>query len=329
MDKNKLALTEKVINDNVNTIWYLESNSSNRLNPVQGSAVAIRLQETGKPHTAISYLLTCAHVIRDSIGAVEGVGPILPEIHAWAPNTGYQNRQRKKMKVFQEIKPYETFDLDNHLLSEHWDNISYDWVILSFIDSGVGKSVKSVPRYGDDSLSVLNIYGIPGGKTSFHHDGIIKPILLPGDVNYKGEGFGALLVNSSQGAPGVSGGGVFKGGANTLIGIHRSKTTSSVELQAVSINHIQSVIEEQGYSFTQKQASKKMPDEINGGFEAPTFNPYSFEELCKYLSKLKRIKILKWIFLILISYFLVYIYINSVYTPWPGFPTIDKEIDNF
>lgn len=217
-------------------IWYVEASHD-----TYGSAVAVRLQKKGRPQSAKTYLLTCAHVLRGvAQDGKAGFGALSSEIWVWAPNSGHGERYAKEATI--EIKPFE---YDGEVPQEERDDAANDWVGLALPgDSSNADSVKQWLSSDLDGKSYM-IVGYPGGERSFP-DGNVIPTQT-NNFPYKGEGNGILRLTGEETRPGMSGGGVFVSDSKIFAGIHRGRDDPTLQVHAISAKKIRERLGELGY----------------------------------------------------------------------------------
>ncbi len=236
-------------------VWYLEADlSSGR--KTQGSAVAIRLHQFVKdrdeakhkdPNSARTYLLTCAHVLRDrSADGKDSVGRIDLEtsIRTWMPGTGRNDDQVKLAKISTAIRRIDA----NEIHHSKRDNPVDDWVVLEFVDDQVAQASDAL--YAADfsksqpSSGTFQVVGYPGGAKS-HERGIVTPTTT-GPFVHRDTHLGLLRLVGAESAPGMSGGGVFLNTSGEqasepklrFCGLHRARQYDTLQLHAVSAQTI-------------------------------------------------------------------------------------------
>lgn len=230
-----------------NTVWFIQAGTDTEVS--EGSAVAIRLRKIEPGDSAMTYLLTCAHVIRKkSADGKDGFGPIAELIRAWPPNTGFGVQEAK------EVEPFLLPLSKEELSKEERENAVEDWVVLKIRDSQSASSAPYATTWLTTSPSRrVTIYGYPGGSQLINEG---KGVVIPkkGITCSVEDGSNAILrLTGTKGRPGLSGGGVFtRGGVITLwklcfAGIHRSRYDPVLELQAVACLHIQNRLKDLGY----------------------------------------------------------------------------------
>ncbi|RWX42986.1 SIR2-like domain-containing protein [Candidatus Electrothrix aarhusensis] len=241
-----------------NTVWYIEArpwSGPDRKNPgfasdkdvSKGSGVVITLtQELAngerKPRT---YILTCAHVVRDSSDY------LLEDIICYPPGQGFirtteNNRLSGKgiaqalpavVSIYSPCKGERGSRPD-----ELKDDPSSDWVLLE-VDESSFRNQASVKTLCEDDLpadQTLQVIGFPGGDATWEDGYIVSatisrgfrvcssPKPKPGMIDYEGP---------EETRRGMSGCGMFdeKG---TLVGIHRSYTDATMKRSGVRIDGI-------------------------------------------------------------------------------------------
>lgn len=233
-----------------NVIWYVAATPPNG-ELVEGSAVAIRLQRMvtddtgtmrGDPHTARTYLLTCAHVLRDrSSDGAEGFGKLVSEsmIRAWMPETGRSDDQAKKVRLATEVRPI----LPDEIPLARRSNPLEDWVVLELLDDQSAQSadglVLSDFQESPSKTAEFRVVGYPGGAAS-HQRGVVIPTST-GPFEYRDTYLGLLRLVGDQTAPGMSGGGVFQEPAEQsetnseflFCGLHRARQYDALQLHSV------------------------------------------------------------------------------------------------
>jgi hypothetical protein len=272
-----------------NTVWFVRAIPAGSM-PVEGSAVAIRLQRVvsqpdgskqGDPNTARTYLLTCAHVLRGKAswhqeGKVEGTGygAIAPEtsIKVWPPGVGLTDDQAKAVRVCRDLRRIN----EREILVEQRNSHVEDWVVLELVDDNAAQEDGLFsddwfgPTYKESSLlGVGDCYwpiGYPGGNDSLRN-GITHPTNSR-LISLRGESEGLLLLTGDEARPGMSGGGVFSRrtflgvvplpwSRPRLAGIHRARDDDTMQLQALSARKIRSFIESDDVPF--ELCGKKPP----------------------------------------------------------------------
>jgi hypothetical protein len=242
-------------------IWYVRASHKDG-SPTEGSAVAVRIQQTSNgvpvPNTARTYLLTCAHVLRGKAPSdgKDGYGQIAADsdIRVWPSGVGRTDDQSKSVKLRQDIRNVALGEVE----SEDRSAVTLDWVVLeiTYEDAALASAALNEEDVldvfavrTDDDASVdypmgkdFLIVGYPGGELS-HVGGIVTPTRTgPFPFHHLSEG--RLVMTGDQTAPGISGGGVFgpctdhastkPSGVGVFAGLHRAKTEETIQLQAVS-----------------------------------------------------------------------------------------------
>jgi len=231
-----------------NTIWLVRAFADDQPR-TEGSAVAVRLQkivkangtERGGPATARTYLLTCAHVIRnESADGAKGCGPVLTDIRAWRPGFGFDPQKPTKVKLV--INEPTAGDVP---VGARFIGID-DWVVLAFEDDSAAKTFASVKLWVEGGLSGnFRLVGLPGGEASFDR-GIVTPTQIVA-IPYRDELKGELLLTGDESRSGMSGGGVFTEGELRFAGLHRGRMDEAYQLREVSAQHIRDRLREFGY----------------------------------------------------------------------------------
>ena len=224
----------------LNCIWFIEAFDSEGNSVQQGSAVAVRIKKKDEQQ-ALTYLLTCRHVIFDE----DGNGSLFPTIKAFKPFSGYNSSKGKVVRIVDHVTPTPD-ELGGVNVREDG---SYDWVLLSFEDNDLANAVKSVESLLLDKTSgEVRIFGFMGGGQSFDDD-IVSPRRPNETFNIESNDTGEISLTGTGTRPGLSGGGVFTLDKNQLIGIHRLRTDSTAKLKGVSIDHIHRILKEKGFEF--------------------------------------------------------------------------------
>lgn len=253
-----------------NTVWYIEARPWNgpkdgqagfaQVDPVsRGSGVVvtfIKVSETGerKPR---SYILTCAHVVRDREDR------LLEDIVCYPPSSGYvrtgENSRRCGTFPNAEAQPAKVSKLSPCCAAlgprpvELKNTLASDWVLLEIEDPSFYHQ-QSIRVYGhpqERKDGTLKVIGFPfgagmlaekqkaeaegrGKDYPFWKDGrTVKATLAenfrllehaePGILDYEGP---------EEARPGMSGGGVFDDDG-VLVAIHRSSTDSTMRRGSV------------------------------------------------------------------------------------------------
>ncbi|MEM8670315.1 MAG: serine protease [Planctomycetota bacterium] len=222
-----------------NTIWFVAARSDKEA-PL-GSAVAIRIQEIGKGESAQTYLLTCAHVIREpSADGEHGCGPVMSEFWVWRPGKLFAERTAFKATVAGDVRAIDV----NEIPTDERANGADDWVILKIEDAASRDTADVICDWDKAESGKVEVLGFPGGDASFI-DNKVKCTRYSG--RYFDSSDGVLVITGDSTRPGVSGGGVFNRKTNKLVGLHRARTVETSQLQAVSAWHVRSRLKECGY----------------------------------------------------------------------------------
>lgn len=268
------------------TIWYVQAKPKG-CDPVEGSAVAIRLQKKISQDGNASgsdlkigkiYLLTCAHVLRGRAsyhaeGDIDGsgYGAIASDIKVWPPGVGFNEAEAKTAIVCKELSAIDLGEIPYEKRGEHIN----DWVILEIKDLNAtqGDGITSDVWGKDTSPHFLQglyseryeIIGYPGGNESFMK-GITKPTRSC-SASYKDEEDGLLVLKGDETRPGMSGGGIFKikslfgqvlfGAEIRLVGIHRGRNDGTMQLSGLSGDLIKAHIESDNVPYTICPSRKK------------------------------------------------------------------------
>ncbi|MCP4363947.1 MAG: trypsin-like peptidase domain-containing protein [Planctomycetes bacterium] len=226
-----------------NTVWYIEARpwqGPDKDNPgfapveptSRGSGVVITLTKElpNDERKTQTYLLTCAHVVRDRKDL------LLEDIICYPPGLGFvgtgektrQSGEFKKSTVETAfVSKYSPCKGERGPRPDKLRNDpAADWVLLEINDSSFCNQ-PPVNALHYDNLSEdqsLQIIGFPGGDTVWKSGDIVNSITVkdfrprahpsPGMIDYWG---------SDETRPGMSGGGVFTDDG-ALVGIHRSNS---------------------------------------------------------------------------------------------------------
>ena len=250
-----------------NVVWYIESRplSGERDKPsyapanpaAMGSGVVVEIEQLDKNREPFDsrkirkYLLTCAHVVRQSAtdGAM-GWGAMLEEIHCWQPGLGYSRtypnsrRSGKQPGVAEarvsDLSPCGAMlnDVPCELRSPN-----NDWVFLDIQDPDF-QTVPSVRQWSTVAPGVyLKIIGFPGGAGRPTDRGrghfwdttaIVQSVTSEFFRQTRTPEHGLLKLDGpDETRPGMSGGGVFDA-QGRFVGIHRSSTDVAMEREGVS-----------------------------------------------------------------------------------------------
>jgi hypothetical protein len=273
----------------LNTVWFIRATPTTGA-PQEGSAVAIRLQRmavqpdgsrAGDASTSRTYLVTCAHVLRESQGRrIDGeIGGqsssrFIPDegIRAWPPGVGLNAEQAKSVRVCKEFKftgGDETGETDKKSLIK-------DWVVLEIVDDDAAQepgihehewmndNSATVPKFGLSNR--FCVIGYPGGAESLKK-GISHPtkssLLALREVSQ-----GLLVLNGDETRPGMSGGGVFAFPTllglplpwkrPLLAGIHRGRDNNTLQLSALSSELIRSHIDSDSVPFEIVRSKRRL-----------------------------------------------------------------------
>lgn len=232
-------------------VWYVEATSP-KGGRVEGSAVAIRLQRMtpddngtmrGDPSTARTYLLTCAHVLRErSSDGVDGFGKLIPDklIRAWMPETGRTDDQAKHVRLAKDIRPVDPREIP----VSNRSNPLEDWIVLELLDDQSAQAAEGLllSDFADapSADGTFRVVGYPGGAAS-QQRGIVVPTST-GPFGYRDAHLGLLRLIGEQTAPGMSGGGVFEESVEQnstktqflFSGLHRARQYDVLQLHSVS-----------------------------------------------------------------------------------------------
>jgi hypothetical protein len=240
------------------SVWYIRVSSKGESG--QGSGVGIRLRMKGVPGTEVTFILTCAHVIRRLGKNDKQLGPKHGSITVYPAGYGYNEADGIQVTPVAKVIPLTTLAVDKFYDQPVDDIENADWALLAFADpkwsnSRTGHSLarrwfQQELKQGD--LSV--IAGYPNGKTGFAgyddgNDNIVRP--KPGYVPQTVEKVVDEIItfDGTHSRPGMSGGGVFrKDGENySLCGLHRARHDENLQLKAVSVLCILQRLNELGY----------------------------------------------------------------------------------
>ncbi|MCP4702757.1 MAG: trypsin-like peptidase domain-containing protein, partial [Gammaproteobacteria bacterium] len=236
-----------------NTVWYIEARpwqGPDKDNPgfapveptSRGSGVVITLTKElpNDERKTQTYLLTCAHVVRDRKDL------LLEDIICYPPGLGFVGTGEKTRKSGEfEKSTVQTASVSKYSPckgergprpDELSNDPASDWVLLEIDDATFRHqpSVKALLR--EDGLSAdatLQVTGFPGGDITWTNGDMVSPATArgfrlrgystPGILDYEG---------SEETHAGMSGCGIFdeKG---TLVGIHRSSTDAAMKREGV------------------------------------------------------------------------------------------------
>lgn len=220
------------------TIWFVQASTGH--GPInEGSAVAVRLQKRGDPLTAQTYLLTCAHVVRErSPSGIEGYGEALPRIRVWPSGVGFNDREGRTADIALDI---------NHPLSTDPHNAADDWVLLRIHEPQAASAAPTVRDWSTASQSKKGFH-VDGymGEGSFR-ESVVIPTQSPDAFQFHSEFHGDLRLTGDGARPGMSGGCVFTGATPQFVGIHRARYDDGLELHVVSASHIKEQLFQRGY----------------------------------------------------------------------------------
>ena len=241
-------------------VWYIEAKPKNGPVASTGSAVAIRLRKKAAdglaPNPAKTYLLTCAHVLREKDGNGEVCsGGIL----AWRPGVGCTAGQAKVVRIKTDIKQLA-------LETAVQQNAADDWIILEFDDLRSASAADAVCTWSDPAEQTnCVVFGYPAGRSSFADNGIVKP--TGSSCTVRSLDIGVICFNGTDARPGQSGGGVFRQHATRadFVGIHRDRVDDRLQLHGVAAVHIRNVLFEQGFEVAPCLCDSQKPDGSSGG----------------------------------------------------------------
>ena len=252
-----------------NIVWFIRAEEPKQ-SASEGSAVAIRLRRNGEIGGAGKlYLLTCAHVVRKRQGSDGEFGPCCQRIRAWAPGSSYSDTDEKigvVVKPVQDVIPTSSNTKDFHQRPLKLEG-HFDWVLLEFEDRNIAEPVDrpSLRQWQDGDVQaglVCSIIGYPGGSKSKHFtppDPKAIPTLGFATVPVTRLQAGLVSFEGVETREGMSGGGVFDAETKTLVGLHRSRDDLTLNLQAVSISQIATIVEKE-FSFESDAPRKRADD---------------------------------------------------------------------
>ncbi|RWX42985.1 Trypsin-like peptidase domain-containing protein [Candidatus Electrothrix aarhusensis] len=270
-----------------NTVWYIEARpwSGDRNNPgfapvkaaARGSGVVVTFIRTtttaeGEEQREVrSYLLTCAHVVRDREDL------LLEDIICYPPGKGFvgtaENTRRSGEGVAKAraavVSKYSPCQGDRGRRPEHLRNDpASDWVLLK-VDHPSFRNQPSVEELHENELSedqLFEVVGFPGGALIWEDGDIVKATVAkdfrprvhpqPGMIDYEGP---------EETRPGMSGGGIFDE-TGVLVGIHRSNTDSVMKkggIRAEAIAQYLTNAYQLDFKSKPKSVSMKVVWEIN------------------------------------------------------------------
>ncbi|MCD0462373.1 S1 family peptidase [Roseiconus lacunae] len=249
---------------NFPAVWYLrcdDSSGSDNSGAFQGSCVPIRIRKKNESGTEETLLLTCAHVIRhvnrNGNGETVSLGNPHQQIRAFLPATGYDEARGIAVVPDSRVLP----SLDTGVDRKHYfkSDVPYvrsnDWALIRFKGHTFRSKTENVirnwstPTKGTDCI----IIGYPGGDVSFkgYENGnrnIVTATETPtGQLSEVDETFQIPELEAREGR---SGGGVFDTNGR-LLGIHRAGLEASGQSFGISMNHIATRINEEGYEFVE------------------------------------------------------------------------------
>lgn len=218
------------------TIWFVKASRNGVKEENEGSAVAVRLQKLGKPQTAETYLLTCAHVVRGkSAAGFEGYGDVLP-IRVWPPDVGFNEVEASEARIIDEMIGRLPTDRKN---------AADDWVVLKILKSQHASAAPTVRSWAAAESQDFRIYGYLGRQSLTNSMVIPKP--MPERYPFLREVHGEIVLSGDGTRCGISGGGVFATSTGNFVGIHRARHDDIRQLYAVSAYHIKNRLYELGY----------------------------------------------------------------------------------
>ncbi len=251
------------------TVWYVEARLNTNPGDAakMGSAIVVRLYQTGVLTSNRKYLLTCGHLVRGSSqDNVEGWGALLGEYLCWRPGGSYVAPEKFPdrrsgncpgalvAKIAAQIRPTNPNDVPNPDR-----RASGDWVLLDVQDETFQDRRSVVDLASPEDEDRLTIIGYPSGFRSWVADGAVESYVSR-ELSFEREADpGTIRVSGAYDtAPGVSGGGVFDL-AGKLVGIHRSTTLAQLALTAVDAGFIKTELAALGW-----QVSPAPLDDLEG-----------------------------------------------------------------
>ncbi|MEM8669339.1 MAG: hypothetical protein AAGG48_17580 [Planctomycetota bacterium] len=233
------------------TVWFLRAMEAEA--PVsEGSAIAVRLRRRGSDAPFRNFLITCAHVIRKEGASDDSFGACYAEIKAWRPGSGFNLDGGKVVYPVTDLSPFG--DSPRVYEQEVGAVSNSDWVLLEFKDDALANAqhlatvqdwIDVIPSRGVE----CQVFGYPGGSKGFAGDAnakenIVTPSLPYGHPVVTASMYGMVEFQGSDSRKGMSGGGVFtKELPYALVGIHRQRTDSNLQLHAVSAMQIRTILE--------------------------------------------------------------------------------------
>jgi tetratricopeptide (TPR) repeat protein len=250
-----------------NVVWYIESRplSGDLHKPgfaqtdptAMGSGVVVGIGQLYKSRESFDqpkirkYLLTCAHVVRQSTtdGAL-GWGPLLEEIFCWEWGRGYsrtypnQRLSGVHQGVFRAtVSPLSPCNAVKGEVPVDLRLPQNDWVLLEFEDPKFG-TVPSVRQWSTGAGgALLKIIGFPGGaghlankgRSHFWDNGdVVEGVASESFRQTRTPEHGLLKLDGpDETRPGMSGGGIFDA-EDCFAGLHRSSTDAAMKREGVS-----------------------------------------------------------------------------------------------
>lgn len=268
-------------------VWYVEARRAvggavGREADAMGSAVMVRfehLQRDGSPGQSRwiphdpplieRLLLTCAHVITDTLG---GNARPFDEIIAWAPGRAFQ-RWPDEMTPRQTRRNVD--DLCGQAVRvalgpmmgsgvaatpaayDDWTLLRFDQAAPAYVVNG--PAVESWADFDADSLDV-SIIGYPAGASTWSNGEVVKPLRVAGfRVERKSDMQGhVVLVGPDEARAGMSGGGVFLADG-ALAGIHRASFDAGMQRHSVSAHDILAWLADRGYRLPPAAERRRAP----------------------------------------------------------------------
>lgn len=239
------------------SIWYIRAGDETvpmGSGVSEASGISIRLRKVATNHCR-NYLLTCAHVIRKASN--RGFGPRHVSIRAWSPGSGYNPTGGILLEPSSHIFPVEPNIPGQFYVQPVNDVPNSDWALLAFVDAAIANDTNlSCSQNWHDAYPKRGTYcyavGYPGGAKGFKGNGhakndIVRPSLAFGQQRVAAASNGVVEFQGTDCRPGMSGGGVYLADTNELVGLHRERQDSTLQLHAVSVVQIRNVLQAYGF----------------------------------------------------------------------------------
>ncbi|MCP4701346.1 MAG: trypsin-like peptidase domain-containing protein, partial [Gammaproteobacteria bacterium] len=262
-----------------NTVWYIEARpwsgpeDKPGFAPVKagpkGSGAVVTfttVQPNGERKTR-SYILTCAHVVRDSSDC------LLEDIICYPPGKGFIGtaENARKSGTFENanvqtasVSKYSPCQGKRGSRPEHLRNDpASDWVLLEIHDPAF-RNQPSVKALHDENLSTdqtVQVIGFPGGDLDWKNGDIVTAATARDFRPCAGSEAGMFDYDGPEETrPGMSGGGIFDDDG-ALVGIHRSNTDAVMKRGGIRADAIARRLRQDHQMEFASESSVKLDDD--------------------------------------------------------------------